>query len=31
MKQLKNSSKDTDDIDNEEDIDDYGELAGMNM
>jgi hypothetical protein len=28
MKQLKNSSKETDDIDNEEDIDDYGELAG---
>jgi hypothetical protein len=29
MKQLKNASKETDDVDNEEDIDDYGELSGI--
>jgi hypothetical protein len=28
MKQLKNASKETDDIDNEEELDDFGELSG---
>ena len=31
MKQLKNSSKDTDDMDIDEDNDDYGELSGESI
>jgi len=31
MKQLKNASKETDEIDNDEDIDEYGELNGEQL